>query len=89
MFERSLLRDWWLLLLRGAVAILFGLVVIAQPAIGLAALVLCFGALTLLQGIVLAFSAFRPCSYLEFDRHSFITNETVDRAFGCLNFTGK
>jgi len=36
-------RNWWLVLIRGAVALLFGLVAIAQPGITLASLVLLFG----------------------------------------------
>jgi len=43
---------WWLLLLRGLVAILFGVLTWLQPGISLAALVLLFGAYSLADGIL-------------------------------------
>lgn len=45
-------RHWWLLLLRGVIAILFGLLVWFQPGVSLVALVLLFGAYTLADGIL-------------------------------------
>lgn len=45
-------RNWWLLLLRGVIAILFGLLVWFQPGVSLVALVLLFGAYTLADGIL-------------------------------------
>jgi uncharacterized membrane protein HdeD (DUF308 family) len=44
-------RNWWVLLLRGIIAILFGFFAIARPHITLAALVLLFGAYVLVDGI--------------------------------------
>ena len=45
-------RTWWLLLLRGLAAIAFGVLTWFQPAISLAALVLLFGAYSLVDGIL-------------------------------------
>ncbi|HQV68886.1 MAG TPA: HdeD family acid-resistance protein [Thermoflexales bacterium] len=44
-------RNWWVLLLRGIVAIAFGIVTWLMPGISLATLVLLFGAYTLANGI--------------------------------------
>jgi len=48
----SLSRSWWLLVLRGIAAILFGAIAYAQPGISLAALVLLFGAYSTADGIL-------------------------------------
>lgn len=45
-----LARDWWVLLLRGIIAILFGALAWLQPGISLVALVLLFGAYALTDG---------------------------------------
>jgi uncharacterized membrane protein HdeD (DUF308 family) len=50
-FSSMLRRGWWLLLLRGIIAILFGLTLWVEPAISLAALVLLFGAYCLVDGV--------------------------------------
>jgi len=47
-----LARNWWVLLLRGLVAIAFGVLAWFQPGITLAALVLLFGFYTLADGIL-------------------------------------
>ena len=47
-----LFRNWWVLLLRGLVAIAFGVLVWFQPGISLAALVLLFGAYAMVDGIL-------------------------------------
>ncbi len=47
---RILARNWWLLLLRGIVAIIFGLLALAWPAITLQVLVILFGAYVLVDG---------------------------------------
>lgn len=39
----SLQRNWWLILIRGAIALLFGVVALAMPGVTLASLVLLFG----------------------------------------------
>jgi len=45
-------RNWWVLLLRGLVAIAFGVLAWLQPGISLATLVLLFGAYTMADGIL-------------------------------------
>lgn len=52
-------RTWWLVVLRGTAAILFGLVAIFWPGISLAALVTLFGAYALLDGAVTLLLALR------------------------------
>lgn len=47
----GLVRNWWVVALRGVVAILFGVLTILNPAISLAALVLLFGAYALVDGV--------------------------------------
>lgn len=47
-----LFRNWWLLLLRGLVAIAFGVMIWLQPGISLAALVLLFGAYAMADGVL-------------------------------------
>jgi len=50
-------RNWWVLLLRGIVAIVFGVLAWMQPGISLAALVLLFGAYSMADGILGAWTA--------------------------------
>ncbi|HXY54305.1 MAG TPA: HdeD family acid-resistance protein [Nitrospirota bacterium] len=45
-------RNWWVLLLRGIIAIIFGVLAWVQPGISLAALVLLFGIYALTDGIL-------------------------------------
>src|SRR5687768_16283801 len=52
-------RTWWLPLVRGIVAILFGILALICPAITLLVIVTFFGALVLVDGIFWIFSAFR------------------------------
>jgi uncharacterized membrane protein HdeD (DUF308 family) len=46
-----LVRHWWLLLLRGLLAILFGVLALAQPYAALAAVVLVFGVWAFVDGV--------------------------------------
>ena len=50
-------RNWWLLLVRGLVAIVFALLTWAQPGVSLAALVLVFGIYVLADGLLGVWSA--------------------------------
>lgn len=50
-------RGWWLLLLRGVVAIAFGLLTWFQPGISIGALVLLFGAFSFADGIFATWTA--------------------------------
>jgi uncharacterized membrane protein HdeD (DUF308 family) len=44
-------RNWWLILLRGIVAILFGILALSRPHVTLAALLLLFGVYVIVDGI--------------------------------------
>ena len=46
-----LVRNWWALALRGVFAVLFGLIAFLMPGVTLAALVLMFGAYSLVDGV--------------------------------------
>jgi uncharacterized membrane protein HdeD (DUF308 family) len=48
----ALARNWWLVALRGAAAIIFGILTFITPGITLAVLILFFGAYALVDGIV-------------------------------------
>jgi len=50
-FESYVSQHWWIILLRGIAAILFGLLALLAPGITLAALVILFGAYALVDGI--------------------------------------
>lgn len=51
MFANILSRFWWMILLRGLVAILFGILILARPGISLLSLVIVFGAFALVDGV--------------------------------------
>jgi len=51
-------KNWWALLLRGIVAVLFGILAITRPGITLAALVLLFGIYALVDGCFALMAAF-------------------------------
>lgn len=51
-------RNWWLILLRGIVAILFGILALSRPGITLGALVLLFGVYAIVDGIFSLSAAF-------------------------------
>jgi uncharacterized membrane protein HdeD (DUF308 family) len=53
----TLSRGWWLLLLRGVAAIVFGVLAWIQPGITLAVLVMFFGAYSLVDGILCLWTA--------------------------------
>lgn len=48
---QGMTRNWWMLVVRGIVAVLFGIVVFVSPNIALTALVLLWGAYALVDGI--------------------------------------
>jgi len=55
----SLAENWWLLLLRGLLGILFGVLTFVWPAISLFSLIILFGAYTLMDGVFALYSAFK------------------------------
>ncbi len=57
-FSNILSRNWWVLLLRGIIAIVFGVLVWLQPGISITALVLVFGVYALMDGILGVWTAF-------------------------------
>lgn len=57
--NETLLRQWWWLALRGAIAILFGVLAIAWPAVTLLSLAALFAAFALVGGAVWTFGAIR------------------------------
>ena len=58
MLARLLARNWWVLLLRGIIAILFGVTAYAWPGMTLATLVMFFAAFVLVDGVFDVFAAF-------------------------------
>ena len=55
----TLVRNWWVIVLRGVAGVIFGLIAIVAPGISLAALVLVFGAFAFVDGILALVSAVR------------------------------
>ena len=48
-------RHWWVLLLRGILAVLFGIIAFAMPGLTLITLVLLYGAYALVDGLIALF----------------------------------
>jgi len=55
---RLMARNWWLLVLRGIIAILFGLIALTRPGVTLHALVLIWGAYAFVDGVLAFVAAF-------------------------------
>ena len=51
-------RNWWLAVLRGVVAVVFGTICLIWPGLGLATLVLLFGAFAFIDGVFAGWAAF-------------------------------
>jgi uncharacterized membrane protein HdeD (DUF308 family) len=54
-----LARNWWVIALRGVIAIVFGVITLLLPGVTLAALMLLFGAYALVEGILNIVAAIR------------------------------
>lgn len=57
--KSALRRSWWLLLLRGVLAIAFGILTFAMPAISLLTLILLYGLYAVADGVVSIIAAIR------------------------------
>ena len=79
-----LARYWWVLALRGLLAVLFGLLAFFIPNITLLALVLLFGAYALLDGIFDLVSAIRSSNH----HWAFVLEGIVGIIFGILTLLG-
>jgi uncharacterized membrane protein HdeD (DUF308 family) len=64
----QLASRWWLLALRGALAILFGILALVWPGVTIAALVFLFGAYAIVDGVFDLFHAFSGRPLSGFDR---------------------
>jgi uncharacterized membrane protein HdeD (DUF308 family) len=80
-----LFRNWWVLLLRGLIAIAFGVLTWLQPGISLAALVLLFGAYTLADGVLGVWMAIRGRKQYE-DWWVLLLWGLIDIGVGILTF---
>jgi uncharacterized membrane protein HdeD (DUF308 family) len=54
-----LARNWWIIALRGAASIVFGILMLLMPGIGLMALVLLFGSYAIVEGVLNVVAAVR------------------------------
>jgi uncharacterized membrane protein HdeD (DUF308 family) len=68
MLLETLARRWWLFALRGAFAILFGLMALAWPGITLLALVILWGAYTIVDGVTSLYLTFTHRQWPTADR---------------------
>jgi len=80
----TLVRNWWLLVLRGAAAIAFGLFTLVWPGTSLASLVLLFGAYSLVEGFTSLVLAFMRA---EGRTGTWIVHAIVGMGAGILTFT--
>ena len=61
----ALQRNWWLVLIRGAVAVLFGVIALALPGATMASLVLLFGIYMGVDGVFAFFAGVRAAAHHE------------------------
>jgi uncharacterized membrane protein HdeD (DUF308 family) len=62
---QKIANHWWLFILRGLIAITFGIVAIVKPEQTIIALVLVFGAFTLVDGIFTLVTSFGSAAYFD------------------------
>lgn len=58
----TLARNWWTLLVRGVIAVVFGLLALFWPFAGVAAITLLFGAYAFVDGLVATFASLRAAA---------------------------
>ena len=85
MFAESLTQYWWILLLRGVLALLFGLGAFVLPGITLASLVLLFAAFAFADGIVEVYHALRARAHSE-NWWLLLLEGLLGIAFGVITF---
>ncbi len=81
----SLTRYWWMVALRGVVAIVFGLVALVWPGVTLLALLVLFGAYCLVDGVFAVVAAFGPQA--EGRRAWLALHGTAGIGIGVITFT--
>jgi uncharacterized membrane protein HdeD (DUF308 family) len=74
-------RNWWVMLLRGIVAILFGIFALRRPGMTLSALVLLFGVYALVDGVFSLFGAIAGWRHRE-DRWLLLLEGLIGLAVG-------
>ena len=57
--EDQLSKSWWLLLIQGVLAIIFGIIAVSWPGITLFSFILLFGAYALMDGVSRVFDSVR------------------------------
>jgi uncharacterized membrane protein HdeD (DUF308 family) len=82
----ALARYWWVVALRGALAVLFGVLALVWPGITLAALVLLFGGYALVDGVFALGNAFFGGARAEGRRPWLILEGVVGIIVGILTF---
>jgi uncharacterized membrane protein HdeD (DUF308 family) len=82
----ALARNWWVVALRGALALLFGILALVWPAITIGALVLLFGAYALVDGVFALGTALFGGARAEGRRPWLILEGVVGVAAGIVTF---
>ena len=83
--KHILIMNWDLVLLRGIIAILFGVAALVLPQVTVPVLVILFGAYTLVNGIVIAMMAIKDRTY-ESDWWVWLLAGLVSMAAGVVSF---
>lgn len=81
-----LTKNWWLVVLRGVVAVLFGIAAFIWPGLTLATLVLLFGAYTLVDGVAAIGSGIAGSSMSSSSRWSLVLGGIAGVIVGLVTF---
>jgi uncharacterized membrane protein HdeD (DUF308 family) len=76
-------RHWWVVALRGAAAVVFGILAFVWPGITLGALILLFGAYAIVDGVLLLYAAVRQSDH----RWTLALEGVIGIAAGLIAFT--